>query len=189
VIVPYTIERRPDTGMTNVTLGMWLFIASEIMLFGALFSAWALLRASAPAWPSGQDVLSVQMGVTNTLVLTTMTALMWRARRAMPRSARQLLALGSLLALVFLAVKSVEWTGEILTGLVPARSTFLAMYYTLTGLHALHVVAGLAANAWVIAGARRIADPRLPGRIRALSLYWAFVDVVWLVIFVLVYLS
>jgi len=189
VIVPYTTERRADTGVTNVTLGLWLFIASEIMLFGALFSAYALLRASAESWPSGRQILSLPLGMTNTLILIGLTSLVWRARGARPQAARQFILLGSVLAFVFLGVKSVEWAGEILTGLVPARNTFLAMYFTLTGLHALHVVAGLAANAWVIAGARRVADPRLPGRIQALSLYWAFVDVVWLVIVVLLYLS
>jgi cytochrome c oxidase subunit III len=189
MIVPYTTERRADTGMTNVALGMWLFIASEIMLFGALFSAFALLRASAESWPSGGDVLSVQMGITNTLILTGLTALAWRARAVRPLAARQFILISSVLAFIFLGVKSVEWAGEILTGLVPAKHTFLAMYFTLTGLHALHVVAGLVANAWVIVGARRVDDPRLAGRIRALSLYWAFVDVVWLIILVLLYLS
>ena len=62
VIIPYTTERRADTGVTNVTLGMWLFIASEVMLFGALFSAYALLRSAATDWPSGRQVLSLSLG-------------------------------------------------------------------------------------------------------------------------------
>ena len=68
-MIPYTIERRADTGVTNVTLGIWLFLASEVMLFGALFSAYALLRVSAPIWPRGRDVLSVPLGAANTVVL------------------------------------------------------------------------------------------------------------------------
>jgi cytochrome c oxidase subunit 3 len=67
-MIPYTVERRVDTGVTNVTLGVWLFLASEVMLFGALFSAYALLRVSAVAWPHGRDVLSVDAGFINTAV-------------------------------------------------------------------------------------------------------------------------
>jgi cytochrome c oxidase subunit III len=187
VIVPYTTERRADTGMTNVTMGMWLFIASEIMLFGAMFSAYALLRASAETAPWGRGMLSFQLSMINTLVLTAMTTLAWRARAVKPHAARQFLLISSVLAVVFLGVKSMEWASEILAGAVPAKNTFLAMYFTLTGLHALHVVAGLAANAWVIAGMRRIDDPPLAGRIWALTLYWVFVDIVWFVILVSLY--
>ena len=69
-MIPYTVERRADTGVTNVTMGIWLFLASEVMLFGALFSAYALLRVSAPAWPVGpRRARACRMGATNTLVL------------------------------------------------------------------------------------------------------------------------
>ena len=81
-MIPYTIERRADTGVTNVTLGIWLFLASEVMLFGALFSSYALLRASAAAWPSGRDVLSLPLGGANTVVLIAHDGAIWRARRA-----------------------------------------------------------------------------------------------------------
>jgi heme/copper-type cytochrome/quinol oxidase subunit 3 len=187
--VPYTTERRVDTGMTNVTLGVWLFIASEVMLFGALFSAYALLRVSAPAWPSGRDILSLPLGVTNTMVLMSVTTLAWRARALAPAAATQLLRLASLLALVFLVVKGVEYANDIATGLVPRASTFLAMYFALTGLHALHVIAGLVANIWAMAGASRVSAGQTAGRAWALSIYWVFVDIVWLTIFVLMYLS
>ena len=73
MIIPYTIERRADTGVTTSRSGIWLFLASEVMLFGALFSAYALLRVSAPAWPSGRDVLSLPLGATNTVILLAMT--------------------------------------------------------------------------------------------------------------------
>jgi cytochrome c oxidase subunit III len=67
--IPYTVERRPDTGINNVLLGTWLFLASEVMLFGGLFSAYVLLRAGATAWPEGSSVSSVPLGALNTLVL------------------------------------------------------------------------------------------------------------------------
>jgi heme/copper-type cytochrome/quinol oxidase subunit 3 len=188
-MIPYTIERRADTGVNNVTLGIWLFIASEVMLFGALFSSYALLRISAPIWPRGFDVLGVGFGTANTVILSIMTALILRARAVDARMARRLVLAGSALAIVFLLIKGFEWRGEIRDGLVPSVNTFLAMYFTLTGLHALHVIAGLVANAWALAGARRVGDAMTAGRIRSLALYWAFVDVVWLVLFLLFYLT
>jgi cytochrome c oxidase subunit III len=189
VIIPYTTERRADTGVNNVTLGMWLFIASEIMLFGALFSAYALLRASADAWPSGRQILSVPLGMTNTIMMIFVTAFAWRARAAAPAAARRLLVFSSVLALAFLGLKSVEYAHDITTGLVPSKNTFLGLYFTLTGLHALHVAAGLVANAWVMAGASRVGSGMMASRTGALSIYWVFVDFVWLAIFVLMYLS
>ena len=187
-MIPYTIERRADTGVTNVTLGIWLFLASEVMLFGALFSSYALLRVSAPDWPSGRDVLSTPLGAMNTAILLVMTTLIWRARISQ-RSIGRLVASASVLALLFLAVKAVEYRVEIGAGLLPSVSTFLAMYFTLTGLHALHVAGGLLANLWVLAGLRRAGPAMTAGRLQALALYWLFVDAVWLIIFPLLYLT
>jgi heme/copper-type cytochrome/quinol oxidase subunit 3 len=186
-MIPYTVDRREDTGVTNVTMGVWLFLASEVMLFGALFSAYALLRVSAPTWPAGGDVLGVRMALVNTLVLVSSTALLWRAARRSPVPATHVL-ISTLLAVAFLALKAFEYHDDFTRGLVPAASTFLAMYFVLTGLHALHVAGGAIANAWLLAGRTRV-DPRLTsGRAHALALYWLFVDVVWLVIFPLFYL-
>jgi len=188
VIIPYTTERRPDTGMTNVTLGMWLFIASEIMLFGALFSAYALLRVSAADWPSGRQILSLTMGAINTIVLLQVTASAWRARRSSAAQARLWLSIGAICALTFLGLKGWEYSRELGAGLRPATSTFLAMYFTLTGLHALHVVAGIVANLWAMAGAAGMTEAMMAGRTRSLAIYWIFVDIVWLIIFGLMYL-
>jgi cytochrome c oxidase subunit III len=188
-VIPYTTSPRADTGVSNVTLGIWLFLASEVMLFGALFSSYTLLRVSAPSWPSGSEVLNLALGVTNTVVLMLMTGAAWRAGSATWPSAHRLLVVCSVLAVVFLGVKSIEYAGEIRQGLVPSVNTFLATYFTLTGLHALHVIAGLVANVWALTGVRRVGMDMTTGRIRALALYWAFVDAVWVIIFILFYLS
>jgi heme/copper-type cytochrome/quinol oxidase subunit 3 len=189
VSIPYTVDRRADTGVTNVTMGIWLFLASEVMLFGALFSSYALLRMAAPDWPSGPDVLSPGLGALNTVLLVLMTAAAWRAARTSGARARRLVLVSSLCALGFLTVKAFEYSGEIALGLLPSVSTFLATYWVLTGLHAAHVVCGLAANGWILAGARRVGERMTAGRLRATALYWTFVDVVWLVIYVLMYLT
>jgi len=93
VNIPYSVQRRPDTGVSNVIMGVWLFLASEVMLFGALFSAYAMLRVAAPAWPSGRQLLSLSSGSVNTLLLLVMTGLAWKARAAATDRARVLLLL------------------------------------------------------------------------------------------------
>ena len=188
-MIPYTTEPRGDTGATNVTLGIWLFLASEIMLFGSLFSAYALIRASADQWPAGRDVLQPSLALVNTFVLIGSTASVWRARSRDPLPAMGSLAASTFLAVAFLIVKGVEYRFDISAGLVPSASTFLACYFTLTGLHALHVLAGGVANAWVIAGTRRVRPAVTAGRTRAVSLYWVFVDAIWLILLVLFYLT
>ena len=187
-MIPYTTERRADTGVSNVTLGIWLFLASEVMLFGALFSSYALLRVAAPDWPSGGDVLDVRSGLRSTLILLVSTAFVWRARAGGERT-RTALLVGIAGAVLFLVSKSLEWRHELAAGLLPSTSTFLAMYYTLTGLHAAHVAGGLVANLWALSGMRHVGAAMTAGRMHALSLYWAFVDLVWIVIFGLLYLT
>lgn len=186
-MIPYTIEPRPETGVTNVRLGIWLFLASEVMLFGAFFSAYALLRFSAPEWPDALSLLDFNYAAVNTLVLVVMTIVSWQARRAPIASARRLLLVASALALAFLMIKTLEYRGEISRGLVPSVNTFLATYFTLTGLHALHVAGGLVANLWTLAGVGKVPQAMTHGRVHALTLYWAFVDIVWLLILVFVY--
>ena len=186
-MIPYTIEKRPETGVTNVTLGIWLFLASEVMLFGAFFSAYALLRFSAPEWPDALSLLDFNYAAVNTLVLVVMTIVSWQARRAPVAGARRLLLVAAALALAFLAIKTDEYAGEIDRGLVPSFNTFLATYFTLTGLHALHVAGGLVANLGTLSGAGKVPQAMTRGRWHAMALYWAFVDIVCLLILVFVY--
>ena len=188
-MIPYTVERRHDTGVNNVTLAIWLFLASEAMLFAALFSAYALLRIAAPAWPRGSTVLSLSIGAGTTVAMAMMLAAAWGVRSASTSRARVGLAVSALFALVSLGLMAAEYRGAISRGLVPSASTFAAMYYTLTGVHGLHIAGGVVATAWVMAGARRVSPFLTSGRVQALSLYWAFVTSVWLVIFALMYLS
>jgi heme/copper-type cytochrome/quinol oxidase subunit 3 len=188
-MIPYSTEGRSDTGAMNVTLGIWLFLASEIMLFGSLFSAYALIRASADHWPSGRDVLQPSLALVNTFILIGCTASIWRARSQDPLQAMGSLAASTFLAFAFLVVKGAEYRFDFGEGLLPSASTFLACYFTLTGVHALHVLVGGFVNAWVIAGARRVMPALTAGRVRTLSLYWMFVDAIWLVILALFYLT
>ena len=188
-MIPYTTARRDDSGVNNVTLGIWLFLASEVMLFGALFSCYALIRTAATTWPRGSQVLNLTIGGINTAILLALTFAAFRARHRDLRTARPLFGLASMLAIAFLVLKGIEYSSEISHGLVPATSTFMATYFTFTGVHALHVVGGLIANVWVMLGVGRIDDEMTRGRVRAVSLYWMFVDVIWWIIFGLIYVA
>ena len=182
-MIPYTAERRPDTGVTNVSLGIWLFLASEVMLFGALFSAYALLRTSATDWPvSGRTILGTQSVISMTLTLFLLTISVRQAGKG-PSTGRQLwLLLSSGLVFCFLGFKGVEYSSKIAQGLLPSTSMFLALFYTLTAFHAVHVLGGLVANLWIARGVWKLDESITLGRIKALALYWTFVDVVWIAI-------
>ena len=109
--IPYTVQPRPDTGLYNAKVGIWLFLASEVMLFGALFSAYILLRVGAQDWPYGW--LNIPLGTANTLVLITssITTVMAWASLKMHRFDRFKLfhACTLLLAMVFIGIKSYEY--------------------------------------------------------------------------------
>ena len=138
--IPFTTAPRPDTGLYNAQLGIWLFLASEVMLFGALFSAYALLRTGAAVWPHGWERLNVPLGSCNTIL--TMARGVSRLRKGDWRRGGRYLGTTLILGLAFLAIKMFEYREHLLRGEVPARDNFFAVYFTLTGLHALHVIGG-----------------------------------------------
>src|SRR5918998_5292008 len=74
--IPYTVAERPDTGLWNAKLGIWLFLASEVMLFGALFSSYIMLRTGAPEWPLGATILNVPLATLNTVILISSSVTM-----------------------------------------------------------------------------------------------------------------
>jgi heme/copper-type cytochrome/quinol oxidase subunit 3 len=193
--IPYASEPRPDTGVTNASLGMWLFIASEVMLFGALFSSYALLRIGDATWPNQRAVLNVPIAGANTVFLVLSSAAIVRATAAAAGDSfetfRRLLGATFGLGAMFLVVKAIEYRNELVDGLRPATSNFLGLYFTMTGLHALHVLAGLVVIAHLWFGGEgmwRTARPRFASRVRTAALYWNFIDVIWIVMFIVLYL-
>lgn len=193
--IPYTATARPDTGLYNAKLGIWLFLASEVMLFGALFSSYVLLRVGAPSWPHGYEMMNIPLGTANTIILigSSVTMVMSWASLMMKDFKKFKLYMGStiLLAVLFLVNKYFEYSAEIHHGRLPATSTYLAIYYTLTGLHGLHIVGGIIVNSYLWGPGSRMwqTDPqRFTNRVEVAGLYWHFVDLVWIFLFPTLYL-
>lgn len=264
--IPYNVAPRPDTGLYNAKVGIWLFLASEVMLFGALFSSYIILRVGADSWPHG--LLNVPIGTLNTVVLITssITVVMAWASLKLGDLAKFKLYQGAtvLLAATFVVVKSFEYhdkfvhyyvrftqdgetrelTGHLegnpwnwtlatlknpqqpvreivfhpdapgghghgaatahpealrlptdqiqqLESFGPWRSTYLAIYFTLTGLHALHVIGGaLVIGYFWGPGSRmwRTEPERFTNRVEVAGLFWHFVDLVWIFLFPVLYL-
>jgi cytochrome c oxidase subunit 3 len=269
--IPYTVELRPDTGVYNAKIGIWLFLASEVMLFGALFSAYILLRVGAEPgmWPHGW--LDVRLGAINTLLLALSaitTLLAWAACKVRQFAKFKFFhGCTILLALTFLGIKSYEYhdkwihyeialgggqyagqfaDGHLVeksadfdlakkTGTVtlhghyvqdrkelmdlrspaaaqfknqeltinaadikkmenygPKHSTFTAIYFTLTGLHALHILGGTVVIFYLWGPGSKLwrRDPeRFTNRIEVSGLFWHFVDLVWIFLFPVLYLT
>ena len=262
--IPYTVDLRRDTGLYNAKVGIWLFLASEVMLFGALFSAYILLRVSAPEgyWPHGW--LNVPLGTANTLVLITSsitTVLAWVALKSNQFAKFKFFhAVTLLCALMFIGIKSFEYHDKFIhyeitlknghfadghlvenqlkqeaggySGFIkikghevedekelydlhaaketvheeltiqgadivklsnygPWHNPYTAIYFTLTGLHALHVIGGAIVIGFLWGPGSKMwkTDPeRFTNRIEVSGLFWHFVDLVWIFLFPVLYL-
>lgn len=282
--IPYTSHAREDTGLYNAKVGIWLFLASEVMLFGALFSSYILLRVGAApgTWPHG--LLNVPLGTINTLVLicSSVTVVMAWASLKMNRFDRFKVyqAITVLCAGIFIVIKSFEYrdkfthyevhlkdktiydghlvelttnhitlhllkhhrmpgaaghqapagapaaaehgeshagqagheggaeghqvvtipfsdiaqtdTGKLrMSNYGPWHNTYMAIYFTLTGLHALHVIGGALVIAFLLGPGAKMwhTDPeRFTNRIEVSGLFWHFVDLVWIFLFPVLYL-
>jgi len=193
--IPYTVESRPDTGLYNAKMGIWLFLASEMMLFGAFFSAYILLRTNAIDWPRGSTILNVPLATLNTVILITssITMIMSWVSLVMKRFDRFRLCLGMtiLLGITFLIIKGFEYHHKFELGLYPKTSTFLAIYFAMTGVHVLHLIGGTIVNVYLWGPGAKMwkSDPqRFTNRLEIAGLYWHFVDLVWLFVFPTFYL-
>ena len=193
--IPYNSTERPDTGLYNAKLGVWLFLSSEVMLFGALFSTYVLLRTGSETWEHGAEFLNVPLATINTLVLiiSSVTMVMsWASLKAKNLGLYKLyMGLTILCGATFLVIKGFEYAHKFETGLYPSTSTFMALYFTMTGLHGLHVVGGMIVNSYLWGPGSRMwqTDPhRFTNRIEVAGLYWHFVDLVWIFLFPTLYL-
>lgn len=213
-------------------LGMWLFLASELLFFGGIFTAYAVMRSRAPAVPvdgqmrtgfvEGSLALNATLGGINTAVLLTssltMALAVWASQNKRREKLKLFLGLTMIFGAAFLVIKGFEWYHEYEHHLVPgpgfgvgadgqpAREAdgrrvvpegmektmqmFFVFYFCITGLHALHMIVGLAILGvqWVLVVRRPRFGIEDYAPIELSGLYWHFVDVVWIFVFPLLYL-
>ena len=196
--IPYIVDERKDTGLINSKLGIWTFLASEVMLFGGLFSAYVFLRMAAPPgdfahWGSE---LNVPLATLNTLVLITSSVTMvmsWASLKLKDFDKYKIyMGLTLLCAAIFLVVKYFEYTSKFHYDIFPSSSTFMAIYFTLTGLHGLHIIGGMIVITYFLlpfGNKMWHTNPEhFSNRVEAVGLYWHFVDLVWIFLFPILYL-
>jgi cytochrome c oxidase subunit 3 len=190
------------------TLGMWVFLATEVVFFGGLFLAYIVYRTWYPeAFSAASHHLDVPLGAVNTAVLITSSLTMALAVHAAQighrRSLIIFLLVTTVLGLVFVGIKAVEYADKFEHHLVPGLAfvwegtpelarpaqIFFALYFAMTGLHALHMVIGVGimlVMAWL--SYRGWFSPEYYSPIEVSGLYWHFVDIVWIFLFPLLYL-
>jgi len=187
------------------TLGMWIFLATEVLFFGALFFAYSIARAQAPdAFAAASRHTNIVLGTANTAILLTSSLMMVLAVRSASMEARRttvmLLVATAVLGVAFAAIKLTEYRLDYLDHLVPVLDfafdpryergarIFFGFYFATTALHLLHLSIGVVlvlAFAW---RTHRSWSPELPHSIEIVGLYWHFVDVVWIFLYPCLYL-
>ena len=173
------------------TLGMFLFIASEVMLFGSFFTAYFFVRVAAGTpWPTPGHELPVFIAGMNTIILVSSSFTMHWALQSIKRGNRSGLQAGLtltfLLGLSFLLTQLLEYSR---VGFAPYTDAFGTVFYCLTGLHGAHVFVGLTLlSISNIRTARGHFNPQAHMGVEATGIYWHFVDIMWIIVYVTVYL-
>lgn len=169
---------------------MWFMVLGDLFIFGSYFVAYMVFRAKAPEeFLADQQHLNITLGVVNTIVLITSSWLIVEsvhAARAGNRAGAVGLVRGAMLCgALFAAIKVYEWTAEIQAGYTNS-STFFSFYYVLTGVHLFHVALGLIILGVVLRDLRNPRRARI-GMVEQGATYWHMVDLLWVVIFALLY--
>lgn len=171
-------------------LAVWWVLVSEVVIFGGLLAAYIMNRIAHVEWGAQAAHTNTWAGAFNTLVLLSSSLSAVLAHKAASEGdgpgAAKLLRLTCLGGMFFLLVKSFEWTHEIREGFTLQSGGFWSYYYVAAGLHAFHVIAGMAVMLWVAASAARNEDLH---RVENVGIYWHFVDMVWIFLFPLLYIA
>jgi heme/copper-type cytochrome/quinol oxidase subunit 3 len=173
--------------------GTWWFLSSEIPTFGGILVAYIVLRLGSSGWAEASSHLNFNVALINTFILLTSSMTIVMAHAGVQESdykrAANFLGATVLLGLGFLGMKAFEYTTEISHGFLPSSGIFWSFYYGMTGLHALHVLAGIIVNLvlWIQAAKGTLAPHG--HRVELAGLYWHFVDIVWIFLFPLLYLA
>lgn len=193
----HSVSSHPVTGINNGKFAIWLFLASEVMLFGALFSSYVLLRVGSLEWPTGREAgLNITVGMINTFILigSSVTIVMaWASLKLKdPAKFKMYLWATIVCASIFLIVKlTYEWPEKFAHNHYPRTSNFYALYFLITGLHGIHILGGILVMLYLVlpgASMWNTNPEKLTNRIECTGLYWHFVDLVWIFLFPLFYL-
>jgi cytochrome c oxidase subunit 3 len=190
------------------SLGMWIFLATELMFFGGMFAAYTLYRHLYPQeFAAASNHLNLVFGSVNTVVLLTSSLTMAFAVHAARHDQRtwllRYLALTALLGTLFLVIKGFEYRADYVEGLVPGLrfhdeewerpggvKLFLLIYFTMTGVHAVHLIIGIGLVAVIAFRAwQGRYSPRYFTPVDVTGLYWHFVDVIWIFLLPLLYMA
>ncbi len=197
-----SLEQQKETS----ALGMWIFLVTEILFFGGMFACYVVYRTAYPeAWLAGSATLDVRLGAINTAVLIASSLTMALAVHAAQLGRRRLLVVLLLLTIalggIFLGIKAVEYHHKWEENLIPGTAfdfhghgagsvqLFFALYFALTGMHALHMVIGIGLLGNLVRqGLAGRFDAAYYTPVEVVGLYWHFVDIVWIFLFPLLYL-
>jgi cytochrome c oxidase subunit 3/cytochrome o ubiquinol oxidase subunit 3 len=181
------------TGVTNEKLAMWAFLGSECLLFGALISTYFLYRGRSVTGPSPKEIYDIPYTSVSSFVLLmsslTMVLALSAIQRGDHRRLRVWLTATALLGASFIAGQIYEFTAFIREGLTIKTNLFGSSFFVLTGFHGVHVTLGIVMLLSLVGLSRRGALPQSKSEVVEIAgLYWHFVDIVWIVIFTVVYL-
>lgn len=202
---PHIHHMDPETAYSAAKFGMWLFLATELLLFGVMFTSFAIFRwMYLKEFHLASHHLNWKLGALNTAVLliSSFTAAMAvdAAQHSNNRKVVANLGVTIACAAIFLVIKAVEYTDKYHHGLIPGLDNysdptfekykmFFGLYFTMTGLHAFHVIIGMGLLGWVMSKAiRGRFSSRYYTPVEVGALYWHLVDLIWIYLFPLLYL-
>ena len=184
---------QTSTGLSNVKLGMWMFLGSECLLFGGLISTYLLYRGRVSEGPTPSQIFDIPFTSVSSFVLLmsslTMVFAVSAAAKKDDRGTNLWLVVTAMLGATFVGGQVYEFTAFYNEGLGFSTSLFGSSFYTLTGFHGVHVTVGIIMLMSLVGILNK---SKVPGSkaetVEMIGLYWHFVDVVWIVIFTLIYL-
>lgn len=190
----------PIKSVPQGRLGVWILVAGELVIFGGLICCYLLYRLRYPQWAEQAHHTSTFFGALNTFVLLSSSYTIVKAHAAAAKNDLQKMSMWMTCTigggLLFLVNKGIEYTHEISAGFTlgsptlaatdPIGATFWSFYYTMTGLHALHVIVGLTALTIILIDARKGKNLH---RVELGGLYWHMVDLIWIFLFPLLYIA
>ena len=184
---------EPTTGIPHDKLGMWVFLCSEVMFFTGLIGSYIVLRFGSATWPHPGNTLNIWLTAGNTFLLicssVTMVQALAAIQRGDTRKMRLFLCLTLLFGASFLSVQVVEYWKLLHEGFNPHASLFGSVFFTTTGFHGFHVLCGVICMTFVTIKAFRGKYTQEDHQgVENIGLYWHFVDLVWIVLFTIIYL-